>query len=128
MARILVVEDDPAQRFLFVQLLRRIGYDAISAGSAQAALDLLAGGTPIDAVLMDMSMPIMDGNALLRELTRTHAGLPVITMSVRSSKDWKLNTGAQGVYFLQKPFERDLLAHTLRRALGADRTHGASSV
>jgi len=118
MARILVVDDDPAQRFLFVQLLRRIGYDAISAGSGEAALDLLAGGTPVDAVLTDMSMPGMDGIALLKELGRRHTKLPVVTMSVRSSHDWKLNNDADGIYFLQKPFERDVLAQTLHRAMG----------
>ena len=117
MARILVVDDDPAQRFLFVQLLRRIGYDAISAGSGESALDLLAGGTPVDVVLTDMSMPGMDGNALLKALGRSYPRLPVVTMSVHSSREWNLNPGADGVYFLQKPFDKDALAQTIRRAL-----------
>lgn len=124
MARILVVEDDPAQRFLFIQLLRRIGYDAISAGSGEAALDLLAGGTPVDAILTDMSMPGMDGTALLTELAATFPAIPVITMSVLSSWDWKLSVDADDVYFLQKPFEREALAQTLHRALSRRSSSG----
>ena len=124
MARILVVEDDPAQRFLFVQLLRRTGYDAVSAGSGQAALDLLTGGTPVDAVLTDICMPGMDGNALRMVLARSHAALPVVMMSVMSGRDWNLNSGAESVYFLQKPFEREALAQTLHLALTTHRRSG----
>jgi CheY-like chemotaxis protein len=117
MARILVVEDDPAQRFLFVTLIRRIGYDAIGASDASAAFDILASGVPVHAVLADMSLPKLDGPAFLRALAESYPHIPCIAMSVRSPKEWQMDP-ADGVPFLLKPFARDVLARTLRDVIG----------
>lgn len=126
MARILVVDDDPAQRFLFVQLLRRAGYDALGAGDAQEAFDALASGVPIDAVLMDMVMPGVHGPALLRAFQQRYPHLPVVMMSVRAGKDWDIDTNAPGVFFLQKPFERHTLSDMLIAAISAMRSGSRS--
>jgi DNA-binding NtrC family response regulator len=126
MARILVVEDDPAQRFLFVQLLRRAGYDALGAGDAQEAFSVLASGIPVDAVLMDMVMPGVHGPALFHAFQQHFPHLPVVMMSVRASTDCNIDTNAPGVFFLQKPFERHTLSEILASAINSMRSGSAS--
>ena len=59
-ATILVVEDSPDVRELLVSLLTRSGYAVNSAPNGQAALELLAAQRP-DLILLDLSMPILDG-------------------------------------------------------------------
>lgn len=123
MPRILVVEDDTAQRFLFVQLLRRSGYDAIGVADADAAFAALGSSVHFDAVLTDMSMPGLHGAALLNAIKELYPTTPLVIMSVRSASDWELDPQNEAKHFLQKPFNRDMLTDTLRKALGLRGEH-----
>ena len=67
--RLLVVDDEPANRFLLGELLRAQGAVVVEAAGGEGALDILSRIT-VDAVLMDMRMPDMDGLETTRRLRR----------------------------------------------------------
>jgi len=80
MARILVVEDDPNQCLLYKEALASEGYDVDTARDGREALNAVEASRP-DLVVMDISMPGMDGiEAMSRMLSRDHK-LPVILNS-----------------------------------------------
>ncbi len=77
MAKILVVEDDPNQCLLYRDGLAAEGYDVVAAADGREALRLVEESRP-DLVVMDISMPGMDGiEAMSRMLSKNHK-LPVI--------------------------------------------------
>ena len=80
MATILLVEDDPNQRILYSEELARGGHEVVTATDGNEALYSLDRQTP-DLVVMDISMPGMDGiDAMSRMLGRDHR-LPIILNS-----------------------------------------------
>lgn len=108
--RILVVDDDPAITGLTVGLLRR-SYEVMSATDGAAALAAVA-SHPIDLVLLDITMPGMDGIAvcrLLKATPRTH-DVPVIFLSGHTDEDQiVLGFEAGGVDYVTKPFDTAVL-------------------
>jgi two-component system cell cycle response regulator DivK len=87
MARILVVEDNPANMKLAVLLLETAGHQVISAADAEAGLTLAREQQP-DLVLMDIQLPGMDGleaTALLKQHEATRA-IPVIALTALAMK------------------------------------------
>jgi len=81
--RVLLVEDNPVNQQLARELLVRAGVDVYVVNHGQEALDWLAEHPPVDAVLMDCQMPVMDGYTATRQI-RQHpqwARLPVIAMT-----------------------------------------------
>ena len=123
--RVLVVEDNRINQQVAAQLLRREGADVQLADDGRQGVDAVAAaaaaGTPFDAVLMDMQMPVMDGLAATREirnglqLTR----LPIIAMTANAmSADRKACLDAGMNDHVGKPFELDHLVHLLLRRTG----------
>jgi CheY-like chemotaxis protein len=72
--RILVVDNEEADRELLVHLLEPLGFELRTAASGHDALDLVAAGLAPDAVLMDLAMPGIDGWETIRRLRRLEAG------------------------------------------------------
>jgi CheY-like chemotaxis protein len=66
--RVLVVDNEEADRELLLRLLRPLGFDLCTAASGHDALDLLATGYRPDAILMDLAMPGIDGWETIRRL------------------------------------------------------------
>jgi CheY-like chemotaxis protein len=79
MKRVLLVEDDRAIRRIVKHHLVKAGYDAIEAEDGLKALDV-ARSTPVDLVLLDIRMPMMDGYELAERLAAEPA-----TAAIRSS-------------------------------------------
>ncbi|SHH84661.1 DNA-binding response regulator, OmpR family, contains REC and winged-helix (wHTH) domain [Sporobacter termitidis DSM 10068] len=109
MENILIVEDDTAISDLIKLNLDVAGYDGRQAFDGHAALSALS-GTPPDLVLLDVSLPDMEGFELLPQLKAK--GLPVIFLTARGSLPDKvkgLKMGADD--YIVKPFESmELLA------------------
>jgi len=80
-ARVWVVDDDRAVRFVLAEALRDAGYRVQSFDSAKAALEALESEALPDLVFTDVRMPGMDGLAFLDILKARHPQLPVIVMS-----------------------------------------------
>ena len=119
--RILVVDDDSAGRRLTRATLAKAGFAVVEAGNGRQALDLLAQGLP-DLVLMDVSMPEMDGFTACSELRRLPGGtrVPVIMMTGLDdvgSIERAFEVGASD--FITKPINWAILGHRVRYILRA---------
>lgn len=87
MARVLVIEDTPANMTLAVFLLQSAGYTVLSAVDAEAGLALARDQLP-DLILMDIQLPGMDGleaTALLKQEEATRA-IPVVALTALAMK------------------------------------------
>jgi CheY-like chemotaxis protein len=98
-ARILVVDDEPAQRFALRRIFERAGHEVTDAGDGAAALRAVRESPP-DLVVTDMMMPVMSGGELIRRLRSDPAtsGLPILA----ASGDPHLAVGADAV--IGKPY------------------------
>ncbi|HEY3228735.1 MAG TPA: response regulator, partial [Roseiflexaceae bacterium] len=109
--KILLVDDEPFNIAVLEQELDDLDYDTISAADGQAALEQVAAASP-DLVLLDITMPIMDGFAVLARLKADSAtrDIPVIVISANNdmpSVVKGITLGAED--YLPKPFEPVLL-------------------
>ncbi len=106
--RILVVDDDPTNRLVVRVLMERRGYHVAEADGGQQSLDMIA-EEPFDLVLMDLSMPGMDGletTKLIRQAQEPGRELPIFALSAHTSRqsvEACLEAGMNGV--LSKPFD-----------------------
>jgi CheY-like chemotaxis protein len=85
MIRVLLVEDNEMNRDMLSRRLARKGYDVLIAVDGQEGLDLAASGTP-DLILMDMSLPVIDGWEATRRLKADPAlqAIPVIALTAHA--------------------------------------------
>lgn len=121
--RILVVDDEPQIRRLLDISLRAQGYDVAQAGTGQEGIEALA-SKGADLVILDLGLPDLDGQEVLRELRRW-SSVPVILLTVRSDEIEKvagLDGGAND--YVTKPFGVQELMARVRALL---RAHAASS-
>ena len=115
----LIVEDVPLNRDLLVQLLED-RYRLVLAEDGKAALECAAEDKP-DLILMDLSLPRMDGWEATRRLKADAelACIPVIVLSARAMRGDEERARASGCDdFLAKPIDEDLLFQKLARHLG----------
>jgi CheY-like chemotaxis protein len=120
----LVIDDDPAIRTALDMLLRRKNYSVFLAPDGPTGLQLIS-SLALDAVIIDMFMPGMNGIATIRELIKLKPDLPFIAMSGFAFTDRKqgapdflgmaIRLGAAAA--LQKPFETRELLEALDRSL-----------
>jgi PAS domain S-box-containing protein len=92
---ILVAEDSPDNQFLVVNLLEAQGATVYAAGNGQEALDLVA-KHPIDIILMDIQMPIMDGYEATRILRREGHTIPIVALTAHAMIDERLRSQEAG--------------------------------
>ena len=114
---ILVVDDDEDVRNMLCVLLSAEGYSAAGAADGLDALDRLRGGEPPSMLVVDLMMPRMGGEELLREMNRESAlaSIPVVIMSghpaVHLPNLPKVNA------WLVKPVELDELLTVIQRVV-----------
>ena len=117
MARILIVDDDTALREGIAETLADLGHFPAQAADGAAALALVAGGG-IDAVLLDLRMPGMDGLTVLRRLRERPAPPPVAVLTAVPTASNTIEAMRLGaVDHLAKPIGRDALAALVARML-----------
>lgn len=113
--RLLVVDDDEDIHLILEDRLETIGYGLVRATNGVEALDVL-GMIPVDGMLLDIEMPIMDGLTLLRELQEQHIHVPVIVMSAGSDSQKLVQALKLGALdYLKKPIDSVLLAQKCER-------------
>ena len=116
-ATVLIVDDERNILMSLNQALQLEGYRTELAASGQLALEVLA-SRPVDAVLMDVKMPDLDGVAALEQVRALQPELPVIMMSGHGTIDTAVRATQLGARdFLEKPISRDRLLLALRNAL-----------
>jgi two-component system nitrogen regulation response regulator GlnG len=117
-ARIWVVDDDRAVRFVLSEALRDAGYRVQAFDSARAALDASATEVAPDLVFTDVRMPGLDGLGFLDALKRRQPELPVIVMSAYTDIASTAGAFRGGAHeFLSKPFDLDEAVALAARAL-----------
>jgi len=118
--RILIVDDEAPLRFLLSKQLTRAGFDTVTAADGAAAL-AVAAETAVDAVVLDVVMPGLDGFEVCRRLKadpRT-ATVPVVFLSASCSGDFRRRAfRLGGADFLAKPFQVEELPAYLHTLLG----------
>jgi putative nucleotidyltransferase with HDIG domain len=115
--RVLVVDDEEAIREVVTTLLEAQGYHCVACGNGRIALDAFRNDT-FDLVLSDIVMPEMDGLKLLSELRMDDPDVPVIMVTAMHDIAIALEAIRAGAYdYILKPFEKDQLYLSVRRAL-----------
>lgn len=118
--RVLVVDDNDGNRLLMRRMLERLGCSIEEASDGQAAVAAIARGA-FDVVLMDCSMPVMDGfeaTRKVRELDGGKANVPIVAMTANALAEDKrrcLDAGMDG--YLSKPVRSSVLRSELERLL-----------
>ncbi|HEU4559105.1 MAG TPA: sigma-54 dependent transcriptional regulator [Longimicrobium sp.] len=117
LATVLVVDDDAAMRHAVTEVLAAHGYQAEPCANAAEALERLQDHA-VDAVVTDLRMPGMKGDALLAEVRHTFPAVPVIAITAFGSvSDAMALTRAGAADYLEKPFRTQALLDSLTRAL-----------
>lgn len=116
-ARILVVDDEAPVRAMIGAALEPEGYEIIPAASGSQALEILR-RQAIDLVLTDIVMQDGNGIALLERIRSNQPHLPVVMVSAIHDISVAIDSMRRGAYdYLLRPFEREHLVATVRRAL-----------
>jgi signal transduction histidine kinase/CheY-like chemotaxis protein len=116
---VLVVDDEELVRTLARRMLESAGLSVLTAGGWREAVRLL-GEHPdqVGCVLLDLTMPDLDGAETLRELRRIRADLPVVLSSgCNEEAATEQFAGTEPAGFVQKPYELEVLLAQVRRAL-----------
>ncbi|MCP5283021.1 MAG: response regulator [Rhodoferax sp.] len=115
---VLVVDDGVENRQLVRVLLEEVGLRVSEADNGQVALDRIA-AEPFDLVLMDMQMPVMDGQTATRLLRERGCTLPIIALTANAMKGFEKELDAAGFSGYQtKPIDVDALLAELATRLG----------
>lgn len=118
---VLVVDDEEYVRHIATRLLERDGFDVLAVASGEEAIvQVEQRGESIHAVLLDMTMPGMNGGETLVELRKVVPSLPVILTSGYSQQDAAALLELERVVFLQKPYRHQELLSALERLLGGE--------
>src|SRR5881394_890386 len=116
--RILVVDDEEAIREIVTSMLQNAGYTAMQAASGKQALEVLGSGEEFQLMLSDLMMAEMDGIALLDRVQDCYPDMPAIMVTAVHDISVALAAIRNGAYdYLLKPFEREQLLATVRRAM-----------
>lgn len=118
----LIVDDSSVMRKIVERSLRQAGLElcVMEAGNGAEALDLL-NGNPVDLILSDINMPVMDGLEFVRRLQAiaTLRGIPVVMITTEGSESnvvQALSLGAKG--YIRKPFTPDQVKEHVLPVLG----------
>jgi putative nucleotidyltransferase with HDIG domain len=116
--RILVVDDEETIREIVSSMLTGAHFQARQASSGNEALSILESSEEFDLVLSDLMMPEMDGIALLEQVKERYPDMPIVMVTAVHDISVALQALRNGAYdYLLKPFEREQLLATVRRAL-----------
>ena len=126
-ASILIADDDAVARRLVENMVQKCGYEAIVLDSGDAAIAMLTApdAQPIDAVVLDLVMPGLDGMGVLAKIREAGLSIPVIVQTAHGGIDnvvSAMRAGAQD--FVVKPVGIERLQVSLRNALNTSALKG----
>src|SRR5271166_1842094 len=126
-ATILIADDDAVQRRLVEAMVQKCGYEAVVVDSGDAAIAMLTApeAAAIDAVVLDLVMPGLDGMGVLERMREAGLSIPVVVQTAHGGIDnvvSAMRAGAQD--FVVKPVGIERLQVSLRNALNASALKG----
>jgi len=119
-SRVLIVEDDPAQRRILEEMVKRFGFDPSSVDGGQKGLDALSGpsGGLIELVILDLMMPGMDGLEFLEKMNGVRGDVPVIVQTAQGSIETVIKAMRAGADdFVVKPISPERLRVSIQNLL-----------
>ncbi len=120
--RVLIVDDSSVMRKIVARGLRQAGFqidEILEAGNGQEGLEVLKGSSPVDLILSDWNMPVMDGLTFIKGVRSGPAAtnsIPIVMVTTEGgeSKVEAADTaGANG--HIKKPFTPDMLQEVLTK-------------
>jgi DNA-binding NtrC family response regulator len=124
---ILIADDDPIQRRLLTEMVKRAGYEPVIVDGGEAAVERIEkGGEPrIDLLILDLVMPDLDGMGVLGRLRDKGLMLPVIVQTAHGSIETVISAMRAGaVDFVVKPVGAERLQISIKNALRVDALEG----
>jgi two-component system chemotaxis response regulator CheY len=118
--RVMTVDDSKTMRDMVIFTLKNAGFEVSQAEDGKQALGLL-GSNPVDVIITDLNMPVMDGVALIRAVRANPKlrNLPILMLTTESDSAKKAegrSAGATG--WLVKPFVPERLVEIVNRVCG----------
>src|ERR1700754_5037444 len=126
-ATILIADDDAVQRRLVENMVQRCGYETLVVDSGDAAIALLTApdAASVDAVVLDLVMPGLDGMGVLAKIREAGLNIPVIVQTAHGGIDNVVSAMRAGALdFVVKPVGFERLQVSLRNALNASAMKG----
>lgn len=115
------VDDSASIRQMVNITLTGAGYAVIEAGNGAERLAKIAAPAPVNMVVTDLNMPVMDGLTFIRELRKLPAGkgIPILFLTTESDAGIKQQAKAAGATgWITKPFQREQLVAVVKKVLG----------
>ena len=117
--RVLVADDEANIRRVLEAILRREGYDVVTAGTGLEALERMNRG--INTVITDLKMPGLDGMGLLKRLSNEYPDVPVIMITAHGSVENAVEAVKLGAFdYLEKPFEQEQIRQLVAKAISTN--------
>jgi DNA-binding NtrC family response regulator len=124
---VLIVDDEATQRRLIENMVQREGYETLVADSGEAAIEMVVGGATkrIDAIILDLAMPKLNGIDVIKRIRPVRPDLPIIVLTAYSSISNSVESMRAGANdFLLKPASADRIRQALANALGREKAEG----
>ena len=116
---VLIVEDDEDSRYLMRLELERLGYLIVEAENGEQAVEVAAREQP-DIILMDLTLPLMDGIAATQKIRATDGfnGVPIIAVTAHQETDFREGAKAAGfAAYVTKPIDMNWLSELINGLL-----------
>jgi DNA-binding NtrC family response regulator len=114
---ILIVDDEEVLQDVLSSLLRKEGYDVLSARSGEEGLEVLA-ENDVDLVLLDLMLPGISGQDVLQKIRRSDPDTVVVVVTAYSSIEGAIEAMRSGAFhYIPKPFKNQEVLLTVRKGL-----------
>jgi CheY-like chemotaxis protein len=123
---VLLVDDEPTVLTVGGRMLQKMGFEVLTAGDGIEAVEIFRQHQDeIVCIVLDLTMPRMDGEETFRELRRIRSGVPVLLCSGYNEQDVVNRFAGKGLAgFIQKPYKLGELSHHLADVLGGSSDEG----
>ncbi len=119
-ARVLIIEDEPAQRRILEEMVKRFGFDVLTAESGLRGIEVLASqaGGSIELIILDLMMPGMDGLEFLDRMQAIRGDIPAIVQTSQGSIETVIKAMRAGADdFVVKPVSAERLRVSIQNLL-----------
>lgn len=115
----LVVDDSATMREMVSYTLKQAGFEPMTGGNGQEGLDRLS-GQPVDLIITDLNMPVMDGLAFISAVRARdeYKFTPILMLTTEAQADMKAKGKAAGATgWLVKPFNPEMLLQVIAKVV-----------